>query len=65
MLCSIYIIYFISFYVIKISAAIGIIKNRKAVCGSTHNKKDCAKTVAVGSAVLAYLNYSKEFVKKL
>lgn len=28
-------------------------------------QKDCAKTVAVGSAVLAYLNYSKDFVKKL
>lgn len=28
-------------------------------------KKDCAKTVAVGNAVLAYLNYSKDFVKKL
>lgn len=28
-------------------------------------KKDCAKTVAVRNAVLAYLNYSKDFVKKL
>ena len=28
-------------------------------------KKDCAKTVAVGNADLAYLNYSKDFVKKL
>ena len=28
-------------------------------------KKDCAKTVAVGNAVLAYLHYTKDFVKKL
>lgn len=65
MLCSIYIIYYINLYIVKISVAIGIIKNRKADYDSTSNKKDCAKTVAVGNAVLAYLNYSKDFVKKL
>ena len=28
-------------------------------------KQECATTVEVGNAVLAYLNYSKDFVKKL
>ena len=65
MLYSIYIIYFINLYVIKISVAIGIIKTVKPIMTLRVTKKDCAKTVAVGNAVLAYLNYSKDFVKKL
>lgn len=65
MLYSIYNIYFTNLYIIKIAAAIGIIKTVKPFEALRVTKKDCAKTVAVGNAVLAYLNYSKDFVKKL